>query len=146
MPIPKPLLSGTLHDYGIGHLVDMPTPAEAVPTERQLMNLTLPPWQRPEVWSEAQKRRFVEGVFLGLGTGSYVVHASDWDDAGRPKPMSGWLLDGQQRISALRDFIAGDLVVFGTSDSPRCPYRINCASSAALFPVTSWNTPPTRTP
>ena len=112
MPLPKPLLNGTLHDYGIGHLVDMPAPCEAVPTERQLMNLTLPPWQRPEVWSESQKRRFVESVFLGLGTGSYVVHASDWDDAGRLKPMSGWLLDGQQRISALRDFIAGNLVVF----------------------------------
>ncbi|TXT25423.1 MAG: hypothetical protein FD131_4624 [Rhodocyclaceae bacterium] len=113
MPLPKPLLTGTLHDYGIGHLVDMPAPELAEPTDRRLMNLTLPPWQRGEEWSEEQKRRFIEGIFLGLGTGYYVVHSSDWDGAGKPKTMSGWLLDGQQRISALRDFLAGKLVVFG---------------------------------
>ena len=78
MPLPKPLLTGTLHDYGIGALVEMSAPEPAVTSERRLMNLTLPPWQRPEVWSEDQKRRFVEGIFLGLGTGYYVVHASDW--------------------------------------------------------------------
>lgn len=27
--------------------------------------------------------------------------------------MSGWLLDGQQRISALRDFLSGEMVIFG---------------------------------
>lgn len=113
MPLPKPLLTGSMHDYGIGTLVDMSTPGPAVPSERRLMNLTLPPWQRPEVWSMDQKRRFVEGIFLGLGTGYYVVHGSDWDSAGQPKPMSGWLLDGQQRISALRDFLSGDMVIFG---------------------------------
>lgn len=113
MPLPKPLLTGTMHDYGIGALVDIPAPVPAVPSERRLMNLTLPPWQRPEVWSADQKRRFVEGIWLGLGTGYYVVHGSDWDDAGNPKPMSGWLLDGQQRISALRDFLAGEMVIFG---------------------------------
>ncbi len=113
MPLPKPLLTGTMHDYGIGALVDMPALVPAVPSERRLMNLTLPPWQRPEVWSADQKRRFVEGIWLGLGTGYYVVHASDWDEAGRPKPMSGWLLDGQQRISALRDFLSGEMVIFG---------------------------------
>lgn len=113
MPLPKPLLTGTMRDYGIGHLEDMPAPGPTVPTERRLMNLTLPPWQRPEVWSEAQKRRFVEGIFLGLGTGSYVVHGSDWEGGGQPRPMSGWLLDGQQRICALRDFLAGNLVIFG---------------------------------
>ena len=113
MPLPKPLLTGTMHDYGIGALVDMPAPVPAVPSERRLMNLTLPPWQRPEVWSADQKRRFVEGIWLGLGTGYYVVHGSDWDEAGSPKPMSGWLLDGQQRISALRDFLSGEMVIFG---------------------------------
>ena len=113
MPIPPPLLKGTLHDYQIGHLVDIPPPGPAVPAERRLLNLTLPPWQRPEVWTQAQKRRFVEGIFLGLGCGQYVVNGSDWESDGQPKPMSAWLLDGQQRISALRDFLAGDLVVFG---------------------------------
>ncbi len=121
MPIPKPLLIGTLHDYGIGALVDMPSPETIHPAERRLMNLSLPPWQRPETWSEAQKRRFVEGIFLGLGTGTYVVHQHDWDEAGQPKPMSGWLLDGQQRISALRDFLSGEMVIFGDVRFPDMP-------------------------
>ncbi len=113
MPIPKPLLNGTLHDYGIGNLIDMPAPMQPPSFERRLMNLTLPPWQRPETWSVDQKRRFVEGIFLGLGTGTYVVHQHDWDEDGQPKPMSGWLIDGQQRISALRDFLSGEMVIFG---------------------------------
>jgi hypothetical protein len=41
-----------------------------------------------------------------------VAHGSDWDSNGKPLPMSGWLLDGQQRISAIRDFISGDLGIF----------------------------------
>lgn len=113
MPIPKPLLNGTQRDYSIGHLVEMSSPGPAVPAERRLMNLNLPPWQRPEVWTAAQKRRFIEGIWLGLGCGFYVINGSDWESNGQPKPMSAWLLDGQQRISALRDFLAGDLVIFG---------------------------------
>lgn len=112
MPIPKPLLNGTQRDYQIGHLMDMPAPGPAPSGERRLMNLNLPPWQRPEVWSESQKRRFIEGIFLGLGCGLYLVNGADWDAGGNPMPMSGWLIDGQQRISALRDFLSGDLVVF----------------------------------
>lgn len=80
--------------------------------ERLVFNQVVPPWQRPEVWSTAQKRSFVESVFMGLNCGVYVRNALDWDDHGR-KPMSGWILDGQQRISALRDFIEGGMAVFG---------------------------------
>ncbi|MEG1680878.1 MAG: DUF262 domain-containing protein, partial [Stenotrophomonas sp.] len=65
--------------------------------ERNLLAYVLPPWQRDEVWSDHQKRRFIEGIFLGLGTGYYVVHAPDWDECGQ-RPMSGWLIDGQQRL------------------------------------------------
>jgi hypothetical protein len=75
------------------------------------MHWVLPPWQRPMVWDVDRQRKFVEGIFLGLGTGIYVVHQPDWDAAGT-KPMSGWLLDGQQRITAIRDFIHGDLAIF----------------------------------
>lgn len=112
MPIPRPLLSGSRREFTLSHLVDG-TPADlTTPQERRLLNLVVPPWQRPEVWSEQQKTRFIEGVFLGLGTGYYVVNGLDWDSSGKCLPMAGWLLDGQQRISAIRDFLNGDLVVF----------------------------------
>jgi len=113
MPIPAPLLNGARRDYSISHLVESMAAEATMPRERLLMNLVLPPWQRPEVWTVEQKRRFVEGIFLGLGCGYYVKNGLDWDETGGTLPMAGWLIDGQQRISALRDFISGDLVVFG---------------------------------
>lgn len=76
------------------------------------MSLVLPPWQRKEVWSEAQKIQFIEGIFLGLGCGYYVTNGLEWLPNGDSAPMSGWLLDGQQRISAIRDFYEDKLTVF----------------------------------
>lgn len=112
MPIPAPILVGSRRDFSIEILVFGPLAEPSVAEERRLLNLVLPPWQRPEVWNESQKRRFVEGIFLGLGTGMYVRNGMDWERDGNCLPMSGWLIDGQQRITALRDFIDGKLVIF----------------------------------
>lgn len=112
MPLPTKLLNGARREYSIGRLVEMTPMDDTMPGERRLLGLVLPPWQRPEVWTVEQKRRFVEGIFLGLGCGYYVTNGLDWVADGSAAPMAGWLLDGQQRISALRDFIAGNLVVF----------------------------------
>lgn len=117
MPIPAKLLNGTRREYTIGHLVEATSADPTMPEERRLLGLILPPWQRPEVWTVEQKRRFVEGIFLGLGCGYYVINGLDWVDGEGGKavsaPMSGWLLDGQQRIASLRDFLADKLVIFG---------------------------------
>lgn len=113
MPIPPPLLRGARREYMIDRLIEMTPIDPTMPEERRLLGLVLPPWQRPEVWSLEQKRRFVEGIFLGLGCGYYVTNGLEWDKNGDSAPMSGWLIDGQQRMTALRDFIAGELVVFG---------------------------------
>lgn len=110
MPIPAPLLDGTRRDYTIGHLINS-TP-EGDSTQRFIFGLPVPVWQRDEVWTQEQKVRFVEGIFLGLGTGFYVINGRDWD-GNDPLPCSGWLLDGQQRIGALRDFIQRGMVIFG---------------------------------
>jgi Protein of unknown function DUF262 len=79
--------------------------------ERTLLCWVLPPWQRPEVWSNERKVAYIEGIFLGFGTGTYVVHESDWAEDGA-KPMSGWLIDGQQRMTAIRDFVQDNLTIF----------------------------------
>ena len=108
--LPERILRGVVREQSLEHLLG--TPIEMThPAERQLLAWVLPPWQRPEVWDVARKRAFVEGIFLGLGTGNYVVHAPDWDANGT-KPMSGWLIDGQQRLSAIRDFVRDDLEIF----------------------------------
>lgn len=112
MSIPAPLLEGRLRQYTLGHLIEGAEVPEPRDGERVLLRHLLPAWQRPEVWTAAQKQNFVEGLFLGMNCGIYVVNGMDWDENGR-KPRGGWLLDGQQRLSALRDFFQGDMVVFG---------------------------------
>ena len=113
MPIPPPLLTGTRREYTLGRLVEMTPTDPTMPTERRILGLVLPPWQRPEVWTIEQKCRFIEGIFLGLGCGWYVTNGLEWNHRGESVPMSGWLIDGQQRMSAIRDFLSGELVVFG---------------------------------
>lgn len=113
MPLPKPLLVGRVRELPIGVLFEADRTGCAG-EQRSILGLPLPPWQRPEVWTARQKQRFIEGLFLGFAAGQYVVNGQDWDGrAATPLPCSGWLLDGQQRISALRDFVQGGLVVFG---------------------------------
>jgi hypothetical protein len=111
--LPEPILDATERAYAISSLWQG-TPANPnTPEERRLLNLVLPPWQRPVVWTEAQQVRFIEGIFLGLGTGYYVVNGRDYEYAGADKPMSGWLIDGQQRITAIARFIADEIAIFG---------------------------------
>lgn len=93
--------------------------------ERMLLGYPLPPWQREEKWSLEQKIKFIEGVFLGLGTGTFVINGMEFQDDGLA-PFAGWLLDGQQRLSAIRDFYAGLFPVFGDtywSDIPLVEQR-----------------------
>lgn len=112
MEIPDRVLRGNERLFPIEVLFTGRPPA-AAEGERTLLSLTLPPFQRGEVWAEEQKRAFIEGALLGFGLGSYVVNKADWNADGSLKPCSGWLIDGQQRISAIRDFVRGDLAVFG---------------------------------
>ncbi|HBO5514604.1 TPA: DUF262 domain-containing protein [Pseudomonas aeruginosa] len=109
--LPKPILDGIQRAYSISMLWEG-TPANTnVPEERQLLNLVLPTWQREFVWTEEQQRAFVEGIFLGFGTGYYVINGRDYE-GGNDRYMSGWLLDGQQRISSIARFVKGEITVF----------------------------------
>lgn len=65
-PLPKPILDGVERSYSISMLWDGTAAVPNIPQERQLLNLVLPPWQREFVWTEAQQRSFLEGIFLGI--------------------------------------------------------------------------------
>ncbi|ALN21825.1 DUF262 domain-containing protein [Ectopseudomonas mendocina] len=110
--LPSPLLEGCNRQYDIDLLTRREATKITREGERQLMCWVLPVWQRDPSWSEEQQIRFIEGIFLGLGTGYYVVHGSDWHIDGEVKPMSGWLIDGQQRITAIKKFLDGELAIF----------------------------------
>lgn len=110
--LPEPLIRGQVRSMTLEALFIGRPLACTVPAERQLLNLVLPPWQRPSVWTEQQQVTFIEGIFLGLGAGFYVVNGSDFNQDGSEKYMSGWLIDGQQRITAIARFIRGEISVF----------------------------------
>ncbi|MFZ3482076.1 DUF262 domain-containing protein [Sphingomonas sp. 3-13AW] len=83
----------------------------------------LPPFQRPAVWTDLQKERFVESALLGISLGSLVVV----DALHCPMPSNDrfaatdrWLLDGQQRVSALLAYRADEISVFRGTE---CEHR-----------------------
>ncbi|MBA6098549.1 DUF262 domain-containing protein [Pseudomonas juntendi] len=82
---------------------------------RFAMGHPLAPWQRPTVWTDEQKVRFITSIWLGADLGSYLVN--DWyayaDRTGAFAINSEVLLDGQQRLTALEDYLLGE---FGVPD------------------------------
>lgn len=77
--------------------------------ERQLSWLVLPDFQRPPVWSQAQQVRFIESIWGGLPIGAYVYNRAQDGDG----PTDNWLLDGQQRITALMAYVDDAFPVLG---------------------------------
>lgn len=116
--LPPRLLNGITRSYTIECLIPTPSVEKdlaQMPNSRKIMRFVLPTWQRDEVWSLSQKVAYVEGIFLGFGAGFLVVNGRGWIGAsGAPAPMSGWLVDGQQRVSAVRDFLNGTYPIFGS--------------------------------
>lgn len=95
---------------------------EPAPDERSLGPFILPVFQRDPVWTLAQRVRFIESIWGGLPLGSWVQNYH-WGAAGGP--TDGWLLDGQQRWSAIFAYVAGDFEVHGWRfpDLPRADQR-----------------------
>lgn len=73
----------------------------------------IPYFQRELVWTQAQKVAFIESLWLGLYPGTYCIHRADWHKGGTPRQFSGWLIDGQQRLSAIQEYWDGLFPVFG---------------------------------
>lgn len=75
---------------------------------RTAMGLKLPVWQRPLVWTEKQSIRFLESLWLGLPVGTYSYNLDI--DSGE---LDGILIDGQQRLWALQQYVEDKFPVFG---------------------------------
>jgi hypothetical protein len=78
--------------------------------ERRLGSFVLPPFQRESVWTPEQKVRLIESLWGGLPIGGYVVNRV-WSQPGHK--ADGWLLDGQQRWTAILDYQQGKFEVGG---------------------------------
>lgn len=73
--------------------------------------ITQPPFQRAIVWNDEQCARYVEYILRG-GPSSRVIYwnCSSW---GKNYNTPIELVDGQQRLNAVRRFLNNEIVVFG---------------------------------
>lgn len=109
--MPKPIYLGKSLSTTIGSLIYQEQDGEpgADPDLRRVMGFVLPAWQRGSVWSIDQQIRFIESAWAGMPLGTYTVN--------RPEdlnhPLSGYLLDGQQRVTAISEWLSDGFRVHG---------------------------------
>ncbi|WP_454727861.1 MULTISPECIES: DUF262 domain-containing protein [Cupriavidus] len=75
---------------------------------RRVLGFKLPAFQRQVVWTDAQCLAFLEGLWLGVSPGTYMVNWSTTSDG-----YHYVLLDGQQRLRALERYWADELALPG---------------------------------
>ncbi len=74
-----------------------------------------PPFQRAHVWTEAQQSAYVEYLLRGGEVSRLlIVNAPHWQESSY---KDSTLVDGKQRLEAVRRFMRDDLPVFGTKRS-----------------------------
>lgn len=84
-----------------------------------LLGTIIPPFQRPVVWDEERMTKFIESAWLGMHLGTFVVNNTvkvpyeDEDGNTRYHPTDLWLIDGQQRLTAIDRYLDDRFPVFG---------------------------------
>lgn len=115
--MPEPFFAGSHYSYVIEHFagggrwkLDKVKERVLKPGERHLSWFVLPPFQRPPVWTVEQKTKLIESIWLELPIGVYIYNqpSRSFRD-----PTEYWLIDGQQRITAILDYVDNQFPVFG---------------------------------
>ncbi|HFK1853485.1 TPA: DUF262 domain-containing protein [Pseudomonas aeruginosa] len=118
---------------------------------RFVLGFPLPSWQRPLCWTAEQKTRFIESIWAGVDIGSYLVNEAweyqeDSRGASVYREFSEVLLDGQQRLTAIEDYLLGKIAVpddSGTprlwTDLPQVERRRFCQMTFAKACIQSWD-------
>lgn len=77
-----------------------------------------PDFQRGHVWNDVQRVHYVENLLRGSAPRLIRFNAADWSGRGVRGDLPAHHLqciDGLQRLTALRRFLAGELRLFGSS-------------------------------
>jgi uncharacterized protein with ParB-like and HNH nuclease domain len=103
--MPNEIISGSMHNWTVGHYIVTGRHESA-----EIFFLRLPPFQRPAVWTQSQQIKFIESMWLGLDLGRIV-----YTQVNQPALQEfNWLLiDGQQRLTALKLYVENAFPVFG---------------------------------
>lgn len=158
--MPKDILEARSQRLSIGELIGhyetfLNEPAGGAAmypwASRFALGYPLPSWQRPLVWTPEQKTRFILSIWEGVDLGSYLVN-DQWEyveEAGRApyfRDLSEVLLDGQQRLTALEEYITNKFAVPDGSGHPRywreiarVERRRFCSTTFTKATITSWD-------
>lgn len=120
--MPQPEMQAKTQSITIGEILlkhQEPNREKEYPwAERFVMGFPLPSWQRPLVWSAEQNERFITSLWVGIDVGTYMVN--EWCHAkGGLAEFSDLLLDGQQRLNAIEQYIENKLAVEDVDGTPR---------------------------
>jgi hypothetical protein len=138
--VPEKILEARTASFGISHLLsykDYEHRDEYAADARWLFDTILPPFQRELVWDHGMMARFVESIWKGVDIGRYVVN--DAQDAPHKRKQGGgiewhptdrWLIDGQQRLTAIQTYLDDGFAIKGAdgmlhmwSDLPKVDQR-----------------------
>lgn len=98
VPAPLPELSLAARNYTASHWL---------PHDRDSLDLDAP-YQRGSVWDVERRRNLIRSLLMGLPIGAVVVAQLPYT-----RDRNVRVVDGKQRIEALRAFFAGDVTVPG---------------------------------
>lgn len=118
--MPEPFLRAISSNYSMSEIIHnfvdgTPSKEHQYPHEfngEWLFDFKIPPFQRPIVWNEEQCIRFIESCWLGFDIGSYVINRVEWRREKVPL-RDRYLLDGLQRLTAIKKYICNEFKVFG---------------------------------
>ncbi|MNL01358.1 hypothetical protein D3C87_1218260 [compost metagenome] len=128
--MPQRVLPTTISHYPIDilashleqYLVDPSSAHERFPwAARFVMGMPVPTWARGLEWNVGQKSRFISAVWSGADIGSYLTN--DWyepESGGRAlAENSEILIDGQQRLHSLEEYLLDRLAIPDAQGQPR---------------------------
>lgn len=126
--MPEPLIRGSTSSRCISDLMRKREPeyekifAGADAGLEHLARYYIPDFQRPAVWTPEQQRRLVESVWLGISIGSIVVTTEGRFDhaTGKYPIQADLLIDGQQRMRALKAYLEEGLRIFVGTEYEHC--------------------------
>lgn len=131
--------------YGITTL-DNPASAGvllSIGTEYEDEKLVIPDYQRGLVWTLEQKRNLIESIFAGANIGIVYFARQRYDEQSKKLEITTFnVIDGQQRINAISDFINDKFTIRGLkfSELPQKDKRNfltdNCGRYCMLFEPT----------
>lgn len=118
--LPLPLIDATASSISMDNFIEpsvWPVREEYLdmyaPGQRILAGFFLPPFQRPAVWDATRKAAFIESAHLGIHLGTIVWNdSSDTMEGQRFHRTDRWLIDGQQRLTAIMGYVSDEFPVF----------------------------------